>query len=577
MATVNMVNIMNDNCIDTYWKDDFYFCEDKIIATMAEFYHRPHELMFCGTMNFSYTRNTFENTCIGRRICVTYANENKFLEKFHGISIHSINKTDTSCSPDDIYDLCKEKMKQGTPVAIGLNNLSSVWEIKPGEEEVEVLPFLVVGINEDRSINIVNFHELGIISTISKETFLQSYRWYTSFAVKKDVQDIDIEELLVKVCEIQKLHAPLMNDCYEIFSNYPNISKNDDILRYDSTHDSYKEMLDLSCDILDMDLSAETGGRKSVLFVPFYFDLLVLYRSRLVFTKALSYLNNYFDFTLFDQIIYKSMVSSSKWNYIRMLFANSYHNNRLDMETKICISKIIKQIASYELEINNELIDILKKSRSDIFLYSCKSKNLKTDRTIDTENFSQKYLVDLSNHYNHRLFSKTPNEKNDNQPLTDKYYYKGSVPFGAIYHDENACFLYPQSNTLGDSIICVGQRLEIKKGFYSYITFIGSALYNEMVYDYVILNHADGTPERICLGFNGWNDNKYDIDTSHKKIIWQGDVEKRELINTFENVRKARIYSKKYKISKESEVTSIAFPMNPFLSIIAITFDKRGI
>lgn len=549
-----MITTVDYTAINNYWKDDFYFSEDKIVSSIASFFDSKHDLMFCGAMNFSYKRNfDKQNKCIGNRISVQYMDLTNLLNKYYGISINRIDKSDTEYSPEDIYNLCMKKVNQGIPIVVGLDNLLSIWEVNSGEEDIDILPFLMVGINEDESINLVNFHELGII-TISKEVFLQSYRWYSSFSKENISEHINLREALEIMCTIQKLDSPVTNGCNEIFSQFPNISKKEIVYTYSSQHDWYKEMLELANDVLDMELETEVQGRKSVLFVPFYFDLLVLYRSRLVFTKALTYLNNYFNFTLFNEIINKAIVSSSKWNYIRMLFSNSYHNNNLDMNTKIVMSKLIKEIAEYEYEINKELEELKDNYCSKYFK-------------------SPFYMVHLSNYYNHSLFSNST-ASNDFRIIHNKYFYEGDLPFGTIYNFEDVHFRFPTINKNGDSIVCIGQRLKIDKDLYSSITFVGSALYNEMVYDYIIINYEDGTRERLCLGFNGWNYNEYDIDNSPKKIVWKGKVLKRNTQNDSKKISVAKIYSKKYRLSNKSMITSITLPINSFLNIIAITLDR---
>lgn len=559
--------------INKHWKDDFYFCEEKIISSMTEFYGRRHELMFCRTMNFSYKSYASDkHTSIGRQIGVRYADEMYFLKKYHGISTQCIDISDTKYSAIDIYNLCKKNIELGIPVAVGLNSVSSVWEIKPGEEELEFLPFLVIGVNEDHSLELVNVHELGITFSISREKFLCSYLWYTSFSVENVNEKIDLKEILEEICKNQKIDNPLNVGCNEIIRECPNISKNKEKPTYDETHDSYSEMMDLADDILNMNLGMEVGGLESVLFAPFYFDLLALYRSRLVFTKSLKYLNDYFDFGIFDGIIRKLLVASSKWNYIRMLFSRSYHDKNLSQLTKIKMSNSIKEIAAYELEINSELNELLQKCRSGDLNEANMHRSITLQSPADFEDLSQVYLVDLSKDFNHRLFSKE--FANDSKSIVDRYYYDGSVSFGTIFNDKSDCFIFPKPNSLGDSIVCVGQQLKVETGEYSYITFIGSALYNEMVYDYITLNYSDGFQENICLGFNGWKSNEYEIDAS-KNVIWHGDVRKRKTANKSETTREAKLYSKRFSLLHEKKIKSITLPENPFICIVAITFERR--
>ncbi len=549
-----MANSINCSNINKHWQDDFYFCEEKIISTITEFFGCDHDLMFSGTMNFSYTK-TDGDKCIGNRIGVHYLDLMDFLNTYQGVFINKIDKTDTDYSPTHVYNLCKESVSQGAPVVIGLDNSSSIWDIKQGEEDLNILPFLVVGINEDQSINLINFHELGITITISKNVFLQSYQWYSSFSKEAASKDIDLYEILDRICLIQKLDTPVTNGCNEYFSKYPNLSKPVTSYCYSSSHNWHKEMLQLADDVLDMDLQTEVQDRKSVLYVPFYFDLLVLYRSRLVFTKCLTYLNNYFNFNLFDDIINKAMISSSKWNYLRMLFANSYHNNNLYTETKIVMSKIIKEIAEYECSLNADL-EFLKNK------YNHQQSN---------SNFN---MIDLSNYYNHSLFNSDITKDLDIRIIHNRYFYEGDVPFGTVYDLQDEHFTFPTPTERGDSVVCIGQQINVENDIYSSVTFIGSALYNEMVYDYITINYTDGFKERICLGFNGWNHNEYDIDVSPKKIVWTGNVLKRIVDAEPPKVRVANIYSKTINFRRKGIISSISLPINSFLNIIAITINK---
>ncbi len=549
-----MTNSIDCSNINTHWQDDFYFCEEKIISTLTQLWGCNHDLMFYGTMNFSYTKNDGDK-CIGNRIGVHYLDLTDFLNTYQGVSINKINKTNTDYSPTDIYNLCKESVSQGIPVAIGLDNSLSIWNTIPGEENINILPLLVVGINKDQSVNLINFHELGSTINISKKSFLKSYQWYASFSKEDTVKDIDLYEILDRICLIQKLDTPVTNGCDEYFSKFPNLSEQVTSYSYTNNHNWYKEMLQLADDVLDMDLRTEVQGHKSVLFVPFYFDLLVLYRSRLVFTKALTYLNNYFNFNIFDEIINKAMISSSKWNYLRMLFANSYHNNSLYTETKIVMSKLIKEIAEYEYSLNADL-ELLRNK------YNPEQSN---------STFS---MIDLSDYHNHVLFNSNIPKDSDIRIIHNRYYYEGDVPFGTVYDLQDEHFTFPTLTEHGDSVVCIGQQINVEKDTYSSITFIGSALYNEMVYDYITINYTDGSKERICLGFNGWNHNEYDIDTSPKKVVWEGKVLKRKVNDESQRVRVANIYSKTINFSREGIISSISLPINSFLSIIAITLNK---
>ena len=52
LGDLNMKYLVDYDEIDKYWKNDYFFCEDKILATMAEKFGCKYDLMFSGAFDF---------------------------------------------------------------------------------------------------------------------------------------------------------------------------------------------------------------------------------------------------------------------------------------------------------------------------------------------------------------------------------------------------------------------------------------------------------------------------------------------------------------------------------------------
>lgn len=541
---------VNYEGIEKYWKDDYYFCEDKILANISNFFGSRHELMFGGGFNFGYQPSKSKQERIGDRISVRYFAERELLEKYYGIIVKKYN---LAYGAESFLELSKSELKEGKPVAVGLQNCG-VWQVKPGEEGVQLLPFMVIGIKDDNSVEVIDSHELGIRRVLPKRIFEESYRWGVTFEKKEVQEKIEVKEFIKSVLETYQNTVVAEHGCVDIDLSFSSISSNDDRFTCRKTEEPYTEMLALAQDILSMDFEKEVGGLDGVLWVPFYFGLLLLYRSRLVFTKALRQVEERAHTNIFQNIIKRLVVASSKWNYLRMVFTNCYHNGKMDRSTKENMSSVIREIAEHEKIIMEEfkaLYDVYEDS-GDIY------------QTLNIEAYYNTYLFD---HENWRSIE-------ERKAVYGRYFYDGDISLGNIIEGGEMKFYLGKPNEKGDSLVCLGQGIDCCIGdtykSYQKIALCGSVLYNEMIYDYMEVLYTDGTRQAICIGFDGWIKNEYSLEETGK-VIWKGAVVKRESKEAMDPRRKAVIYAKEYQLDVQKAVKEIRLPNNPFINILAIS------
>lgn len=534
--------------IDRYWKDDYFFCEDKILANVAEMFGCRYNLMFAGAFNFGYNKG--RNPGVGKNIVVRYFGQDKLLEKYYGIQL---KKYDNAYGAENFLERCKEELLKGKPVAVGLRS-QGIWKIKPGEGALDPSPFLLIQISDD-VITLIDPHELGIRRKVSKEAFANSYVWGVTFDHDKTkaVQEIDIKEFVGYV--LNNYHNTVLSEegCVDEGLIFPALESGTDFFVHRRVEDPCQEMLQLAEEIGSMDFQKEVQGLESVLFVPFYYGMLYTYRSRLVFTKALREVEEIMNTEVFEPIIQRLIVVSSKWNYIRMVYTNCYHNGEMTQQVKDNISSVIKEIAVHEKKVLEE------------FRYIYDTWNGQ-EREARLEPYFNTYLFD------HENWAKI----DESRAVYGRYYYEQKAEENML-ESKKENFNLPQPSQEGDSIVCLGQMLkfedEIAKTSYQEFRIYGTVLYNEMIYDYMDILYTDGSQETVLIGFDGWIKNEYSLCSSGRSV-WKGSIVKRNSEEAPDIRRKAVIYEKKYSIDEGKKVQGFKLPNNPFINIVKVTFNR---
>lgn len=540
---------LNYEGIEKYWKDDYYFCEDKILANVSSYYGCQYELMFAGAFNFGYQPKSAPHQRVGDRISVKYFHQRELLEKYSGIMV---KKYDSTYGAKAFLEQARTELRKGKPVAVGLENCG-VWQVKAGEEEVRLLPFLIVGMEED-SVEVIDSHELGVRRTLTRQVFMESYRWGVTFDKKEVSEEIDVKEFIGDILQVYENTVVAKHGCVDIDLSFSSISSNPDRFKLRKTENPYQEMLMLAEDIVTMDFDREVCELGGVLWVPFYFGMLLLYRSRLVFTKALSQVAKKAHTDVFSNIIKRLIVASSKWNYLRMVFTNCYHNKKLDEATKRNMSLVVRDIAEQEKMVIEEFRTLYKTYDKDVDKYKA---------------------VELGEYFNTYIFANGNWRSIDESKMVyGRYYYDGKAALEKENIGDRMEFCLGKPTKKGDSLVCVGQSItlgqEVKGKKYHKIALCGSVLYNEMIYDYMNILYSDGSRQSIWIGFDGWIKNEYSLE-EYGEILWQGTVRKREHDELSDIRRRAVIYGKEYSLQTEKEIVEIRLPNNPFINILAIS------
>lgn len=546
-----MEYIVNYKDIDKYWKDDYYFCEDKILANVANLFGSKYELMFSGTFNLGYNRD--HRTGIGKNIVVKYFKQDELLEKYYGIRLTKYGKRDGA---EKFLEVCKKELVAGRPVATGLEN-HGIWQVKLGEEAVDQLPFMIIGLN-DETVTMIDPHELGMRRTISIEVFKDCYLWGVTFYYDetKAAKEIDIKDFIQFVLDCY--HNTVISDagCMDVSGAFLSLSSDSTVFEPRKIEAPYEEMLKLAEDVRTMDFETEINGLGGVLFVPFYFDLLFVYRSRLVFTKALCEIQERMHVDIFKGIIERLIVTSSKWNYLRMVFTNCFHKGKMEQAVKDNMSSVIREIADHEKKVIEEL-EVLQET-------------YQKERIEEVAQVSQYFNTYLFDHANWRSIE-------ESKTVYGRYYYEEETASQDCLMKEKVKHYLAKPTEKGDSIVCLGQKLEFTEKItseeYKEFRVGGTVLYNEMIYDYMDILYSDGSTETVLIGFDGWIKNEYSLGSSGD-VIWEGKVVKRESNEKPDARRKAVIYERTYLIPKKKKVQGIKLPNNPFINIIGLIFVK---
>ncbi|HAU87106.1 MAG TPA: hypothetical protein DCW90_16945 [Lachnospiraceae bacterium] len=527
-----------------YSKDNFYFCEEKVLAGLAKYYGHDYELMFLGTYNFSYHRQKDEKK-IGMNLCAYYNDSDIFLKKYHGIQLHKIKREDEET---EYFNLVKQELKRGNPVVAGLNNSKSIWPLETGLFKIRELIFIIYQIDQEENLYIIDVHDAGRIRCIPRDVFEESCNWCTTVKENALPKEIKASEILRDLLSTRNLGVKGSCDCNEIIKYFPSISPNrcykEKIEQVQTS--IYERYMQLAEDVKNMSIEDETEGFNDLLFTPFYFDALTLFRTRIMFAKAMTYVKDKFPNLNVDKIIQNALASGSKWNEVRWRFSELFGNKG---DAKVLTQEMSKAIASIA---KNERVIELELEH----LYNKELRN---------EN-ARVHKVNLHKYQNAFIFAESVSYISKNISY-GRYILIGEKIYGKQFNRKEVVFDYPECSEQGDAVLCQEQRINIEKGNYKKILIVGTVLDSEMLYDMIEFHFTDGSTEEICIGFEGWTRNEFVVDKKATPV-WKGTVQhtKGDI-----NMREISIFASNYELRSEKELDYMILPHNNLIALVAIS------
>lgn len=304
-------------------------------------------------------------------------------------------------------------------------------------------------------------------------------------------------------------------------------------------------------DVLNVDLNKEIRQYKDELFTaPLIIKLQEIGRGRFQYSIFLKKLFEIYGISAFRDCGNRLNVVSKKWFMVRGLFIKTCFKCQSD--------ELLNKIKGILLDILNEEINILKILKS-------KSSNYIPQDCISNEipNNSHKYVrVSLEKYFNNKGMGKDG-------------YGEFSVSGGAFCEDlfwdfisslDNNCFEFfsPQSNF--DNIVCESQTIEIPKGYYNTLCFLGASEWGSFI-DKLILEY-DSVVEEVDINFSDWGSKTADFD--NESVFWNGKAIVKDVHKTI--VFEANIYKINLKIDSTKELRSIQLPNCENMHIFAMTF-----
>lgn len=536
-----MINLsLNNKELLKYSNNPYYFCEERILSTVATSFYRSHEMIFAGVWNFRYLMASKRHPDkIGIRIHIDYSSLNIFLEKYHGIKTIKLNTNNTRKIVEDIL----AELENNKIVQVEIDRFY-VREIKEEERLRHIIsPFIIMGYDNNKGFILIDVHiaEGSQYKSISIENFLSGCKNCYKYCLVKDEQnEISLEEIL------------------DITINNIGHSRR-----------TFIEMEQMAEDVkFKFSFSTEIEGYLEPLYVPFHFSLYKLYRSRMVFANTLQYINKCNDIKLFEQIINRLKFLSLQWdmlrnNYIKMFYKNAINNNSSIMADKIL------QNAELEEKTYNEFINTIN-NRENIL--TNKIITGKANDILIEKNNSEKNLtfLDISHYFNNKGFGDLSDGCNADLTKLGHYYYKSEFPETGILEDGNNFFkVYADEGAIYDNISCEKQIINILPGDYKEIRFLGCSEYGSN-YDNITLKYKDGTEKEHFFGFPDWIlPPLYD-----EKIMWTG-----KSIQINENIKQiigndVYLYSTAIHIKDSLDLECIVLPDCKNLHIFAITVSS---
>jgi amino acid adenylation domain-containing protein/FkbM family methyltransferase len=292
-------------------------CLDDVIASIAKWLGRNHELMYNDAWNFTFFPEVSgQSDDISARLQVKDRLDKEALERFHGLkSIEHVHD-----SPLEALSLIQQTLEAGAPVVLGINSYWVPWDDGYQQRERRH-SCIVVGMNphtQDLYCTDPYFKQKGTL--LPRADFLKGYLFCETFSIVAD----ECNDLLTIVDTIlERLR-------HEISGNRPFIQMRD-LANALLTSFQALQKADTSIDSLE---------------VPLFVQLTNVADSRTKSSQMFTYLGNTYD-TRFLAYAERLQKVSSQWRIASAMFMKMHLTSRW---TEAALQKIALRILTISVE-----------------------------------------------------------------------------------------------------------------------------------------------------------------------------------------------------------------------------------
>ena len=521
-----------------YVKKETFYCTEKIIATVSQFFGRNYEMIFVNAIK-SYNVANLEET-----ISVLTEVENfnmkeliSDLEKYHGIKFY-----DYECATStEALDFIKYELSKNRPVVVEVDIFSLPWlsekdyKYFKSNNIKESSVLLIIGIEEDNikcfDLHYANCEKNISVKCLEKGIFLYSL---TGFEVKDELVDYEKKKYILQ----EKIKSLFV--------------KNDFGLNV------FEQTMLFAQEIFSFEVfkgEAKLYGFKQLCYLKGCINK--LYRAKNLFSLTLDYMTN----ILADEnlkkltIYYKEVVSI--WYSTFLIALKAHMKKDYTIENIELISKNINDACVKEKKIFKEIIEL------DIANVTHKKRI--EDKVEEKQIMYDSLYVSIDRYLNDNSFLCAYNIE-DSKIISGKFLLKDDYSFKISKN------IY---NIDSDNISCNGQIIDIPiiNGYRVKILGYGEDGNFCGIGKFI---YSNGIMDEFNIEFSRYETNpNYDLQYVSNRIIWEGERKNGEYdMSSFVSKRDSmRILAMSCPLNTTLNLKQIMLPNIPNLHILAITID----
>jgi len=490
-------------------------CFEGLVCSVALWKERNYEMLFSETWGFSFqTNQPSQQSTIGNRISSGKILKWDHMENYHGMKF----TTHMDKTAEEALDIIQNQLGLEFPVCIDLN--LGHW-------------CLVIGIDKDDLYCLDMFFNQynGRFSiTNFKKEFSGNYVILS--VLQNEIPEIDWKLILKNVTD------KLSTEC--VFKNIR----------------SFADEMASSFDICE----EVKGYENDIWQVPLFSQLQNIVSNRINFANALRYIAKKCN----EEILYRIADSVEKagvmWSTIRGMLVKSYFMPNLQALIPKISTKIY-EVASFEESIA-ELVSALTVSNESKPI----SVSLINRAKENYQDFNEFVFIDLGTYVNNKGVDSHQNSNpNANFSGTGNFLYLESLPQERIWHVGCMKFcLEDLSKTKNDNVMCMGQVINVKAGYYKAIMLLGCSDFGDFS-EKIIIQYSDKTEEELLLQFSRL--------TVAKPFF--GEIVACECKfgnnNGINVISKVRLYVQVYPVNSDKVFESLRLPYAPMIHLFAIS------
>jgi hypothetical protein len=505
---------------------DMFCCETAMAIVATSLKHR-YEMVFIDAWKFNFRpKNSSFGKASGFAVDIDYIkdwNIENLLEKYHGIRITWHEKNENA------LHLLRSELEKGIPLYV------------LAENNHEVPPIVIIGLDEDTNqLHYIDTHNLYNYSGVKVMDIgkWRPKRCATYLPISEDKKELDW-------CEIITSKVKQMNEA--------------------GTFNAIRDLAEYMRG--SFDLLAEMQGKNNILEVYIVQKIETAARGRYLFSRSLNYLHELYDIQGLPTIIDKFVELSNKWHLIKYLLTKSLYSRRIDQTFYANIAAKFLEIADFETELANLLLDIAQNNGKTAAMELPQNRSISA---IDND-IKEITFVDLRNYANNKGFGTMDNTCGADLSGVGQFLLRNEICTMEKWRVSQMEFHLPLvACDHGDNISCAGQTINLHEGCYKSMMLLGCSVVGSFS-EKTIVNYQSGTYEEIPIGLTNFIDK---IPLFGETIVWKGNiVENKEGKQVLSNCS-GYLFAKTYFFKYSEPIKSIKLPDYPSIHIFAISLGK---